>query len=145
MNEDFRLDLREIIQSIETADVISIFFPMFRKSLVMDTRFTAEDKPVARIMPMTGSVEERYRSIRRMRPQMPRPENLAVIPWTRHIDSMVNTGIWRKLVERFVESGHKDSVHALQGLLKELHQLEKLEMAAVVRGENYHTVWSRSS
>jgi hypothetical protein len=143
MYEDFRSELREVFLGIESAEVISLTFPLIRKSLIMDTRFSLEDEPMVRILPMTGSIEERYRSIRRLRPHLPKPDNLAVIPWTRHMDSLVDFGIWGKLVERIIDSGHKRAVKALQTALDELRQLERMEMVAVIRGDTYHTLWAR--
>ena len=143
MHEEFRQNLGEVLRGIETASIISITFPLLRKSLVLDTRCARGDDPLVKILPMAGSIEERYRSIRRLRPHLPKPENMAVIPWTRHTDSLVHLGVWRRLVERFVDLGSKGAVHALQDALEELRQLERMELVAVIKGENYHTLWSR--
>ena len=58
MNRDFGIDISELIKSIEDADVVSILFPSFRKSLVIDTRFSFEDRPLIKVMPMVSSIEE---------------------------------------------------------------------------------------
>ncbi|MCH8206333.1 MAG: hypothetical protein IH956_04950, partial [Chloroflexi bacterium] len=95
-----------------------------------------------RIMPMVASPQERLRSLRRLRPEFPRVHNLALIPWPRYIDSLVGLGVWERIVNRFEKAGQSEAVAACEAVLEELRALEKAEMAAVVRGENYHTLWS---
>jgi hypothetical protein len=39
MDGDFRIDIDEIIRNIDSAEVISIYFPILRKAILIDTRF----------------------------------------------------------------------------------------------------------
>ena len=142
MDNDFVYDLDEVMNSIDSADVMSLFFPTFRKALIIDTRYNEAEGPMLRIMPMVASPQERLRSLRRLRPEFPRLHNLTVIPWPRYIDSLERLGVWDRLVQRFVKSGHDDVVKECEKLFAELKRLEKAELAAVVMGENYHTIWS---
>ena len=80
--------------------------------------------------------------IRRLRPAFPRPDNLTLIPWSRYVDSLVSLGIWDRIVQRFKDSAHTGAVAACESALGELRRLEKAELASVVKGENYRTVWS---
>ena len=50
--------------------------------------------------------------------------------------------MWGRIVSRFEEAGQSEAVATCEAVLEELRVLEKAEMAAVVRGENYHTIWS---
>ena len=97
MNSDFIFDIDGMMQSIDDADVVSVFFPAFRKALVVDPRRNAHAGPMVRIMPMAASPQERIRTLRRLRPGFPRVRNLAVIPWTRYVNSLVDLGLWDKL------------------------------------------------
>lgn len=142
MDSDFVFDLDEIMNSINTAEVMSIFFPTFRKSVVIDTRSNADGRPMVKIMPMVASPQERLRSIRRLRPGFPRVHNLTVVPWPRYVDSLVNLGLWERVVRRFQESNDTEMVKRCEDVLAELVRLEKEEMAAVIRGDNYQTIWS---
>ena len=141
MDGDFRVDLKEIIRNIETGEVISIYFPLLRKTLLIDMRYDVEDEPIIRLVPMVDSVEERLRSIRRLRPNFPRPESVTVIPWPKYVESLVRLGIWDKVLERLTASGHKSAVRACTKVLDELRALEHKELASVVLGENYYTLW----
>ena len=142
MDSDFVFELDEIMNSITTAEVMSIFFPTFRKSVVIDIRTSSDERPMVKIMPMVASPQERLRSIRRLRPGFPRVHNLTVVPWPRYVDSLVTLGLWERIVRRFRESNDEEMVQRCEDVLSELKRLEKEEMAAVIRGENYQTIWS---
>ena len=94
---DFELDVNEILAELSEAEVLSIFFPIFRKSLVIDLRSLELSGPMIQIMQMVASPQERIRSIRRARPGFPRRPNLAIFPWPRNVNSLVSEGIWQQL------------------------------------------------
>ena len=115
-DDDFEYDLDEVKRNIDSAEVMSVFFPALRRSVVIDTRTNEHDGPMERIMPMVAT--------------------------PRYIDSLVGLGVWERIVNRFEKAGQSEAVAACEAVLEELRALEKAEMAAVVRGENYHTLWS---
>ena len=141
-DDDFGQDIDEIKKNISVAEVMSIFFPTLRRSVVIDTRINDRDGPMVRIMLMVASPEERLRSLRKLRPGFPRVQNLSLIPWSRYVDSLVGLGIWECLVNRFRNLGHTGAVEECELVLQELRAIEKKEMAYAVRGDNYHTIWS---
>ncbi len=142
MDSDFVFDLDEIMNTITTAEVMSIFFPTFRKSVIIDIRTSSDERPMVKVMPMVASPQERLRSIRRLRPGFPRVHNLTVVPWPRYVDSLVTLGLWERIVRRFRENNDEEMVQRCEEVLSELKRLEKEEMVAVIRGENYQTIWS---
>lgn len=142
MDGDFELDVDEILTDLKDAEVLSIFFPMFRKSLVLDLRTTEHSGPLVKIMPMVASPQERMRAIRRLRPGFPRRHSLSVVAWPRYVDSLMTHGIWQRLVERLKEAGHKTPDEYMGQALEELKRQEKAELARVVMGDNYHTIWT---
>src|SRR4051812_20468969 len=87
MDNEFGLDLREIIKKFENAEVLSVYFPLLAKTLVIDMRSDDESEPLVRIVPMVNSVEERFRSLRRMRPRFRRPESITLVPWPKYVDA----------------------------------------------------------
>lgn len=142
MDDDFVVNVDEIKKNIDTAEIMSVFFPTFRKAVVIDTRSNTTDGPMIRLMPMAASPQERLRSIRRLRAGFPRVHSITLIPWPRYVDSLVSLGIWDRIVRRFRDAGQTEAVERCENILSELRRLEKEEFAAVVRGENYHTIWS---
>ena len=104
------------LQTIETAEVISILFPMLRKSLVLDTRSDLEDGPMARVVPMAESVDDRLRSIKRMRPRFPRPESVTIIPWPKQVQEPQAPGPLgqdHRADDEYREPGNHRQVHHL--------------------------------
>ena len=144
MDGDFRVNLEEVFKNIYSAEVISIYFPLLQKTILIDTRFTAEDPPMVKVVPMASSIEERNRALRKLRPRFPRPKSITVVPWPKYVESLVELGVWGKVLERFVYSGHKETVEEGNRILKDVHRLEIEEISAVIKGENYHTMWART-
>ena len=142
MDEDFEFDLEEAIANIGTAEVLSLFLPSLRKAVVIDTRSNDEEGPMVLILPMAASPQERMRSIRRRRPKFPRLRSLTLIPWPRYVDSLVSLGVWAGVIKRFRDSGHEGAAATCEAVIVELRRLEKEELASVVKGENYHSIWS---
>ena len=145
MEGDFSLDLDEALKNIEIAEVISVYFPMLRKSLLDDIRTSFEETPIIRIVPMALSVEERSRSLKKMRPSLDRPQSITVLPWPKYINSLVDLGIWDMILNRLVDSGDSKLLKRSKLILEELYDLELKELATVISGDSYHTIWSRST
>ena len=141
MDGGFLVNLEDLMQQLDSAQVVSVYFPMLRKTLLVDTRATLDDAPIVKIAPMVTSIEERFRAIRRLRPQLPRPEAITVLPWPRCVDSLVRLGIWQRIVERLADGAHLQALRDLDEALEQLRQLEREELAAVITGKNYHTLW----
>ncbi len=142
MDDEFVFSLEDVITNIDTAEVKSLFFPAFRKAVVIDTRSNDEEGAMVRILPMAASPQERLRTIRKLRPTFPRLRTLTLIPWPRYVESLVSMGVWDRIVDRFRDGGHDEVLAECDAVLAELRRLERSEFAAVVRGENYHTLWS---
>ncbi|MBI4235828.1 MAG: hypothetical protein HY688_00530 [Chloroflexi bacterium] len=143
MDNDFRLDLAELARSIEEADIITILFPLLQKTLLIDTRYDVEDDPLVRLVPVVSGPEERLQTIRRMRPQFPNPERVAFIPWPKYASSLVRLGVYDTLRRRLEKTGRRTPVEALRTSLRELEQLERKEIVAVIQGQGYRTLWER--
>ncbi|MCI0437687.1 MAG: hypothetical protein L0177_00970 [Chloroflexi bacterium] len=142
MDDPSVYDLDELRRNIRDAEVLSLFFPTFRKALVIDTRSNEKVGPMARVMPMAASPQERLRTLRRLRPGFPRVTNLTLLPWPRYVDSLVRLGVWERLVQRLEMAGLPNAKAECERLLTELRHHERAELAAVVRGDNYHTIWA---
>lgn len=144
MDDDLQVDMERVLESIREADVISILFTMFRKSLVVDLRPHHAEPPFVRIAPQSRGPEDRLRYIRRQRPSLPRPTKVTMFPWSNSVGSFERLGIHAALRTRAEETGYFPIVDECLHALQELYKLERQEMVAVIRGENYYTVWSRA-
>ena len=144
MEGNFLFEIDEVLRNVQEAEVMSIFFPSFRRALIIDTRSNTDEGPMVRLMPMASSPQDRVRSIRKLRPGFPRLQNLTLIPWQRYVDSLVNLGVWEKIVKRIEESGDAKAIQACDAALTELRRLERQELVAAISGDNYQTIWSAS-
>ena len=102
MDFDFRLDLTEVMRAVETTEVVALYFPLVRKTLLIDARSTAVDGPLIKIVPMVATPEERLRALRKLRPRFPRPDSITIIPWPKYVASLERLGIWERIVGRFL-------------------------------------------
>ena len=142
MDEEYTHDVERVMENIDRAEVLSVFFPRLQKALVLDVRANETDGPLVRLLPMLSSPQERLRSIGKLRPGFPQPRSLTVIPWPRYVESLVELGVWERLMGRLSASGSEDAVSRGGVMLRRLRLLELEHLASVVRGKGYHTIWS---
>ena len=102
-DDDFANDLDEVLENIDKADAMSLFFPTLRAAVVIDMRHDGKEGPMVRLMQMVASPQERLRTIRRLRPNFPRLHSLILIPWPRYVDSLLSLGVWDRLMKRLKE------------------------------------------
>ncbi len=139
----FGPDLDTIIHHVENAETLSIYFPMLRRSLVVDMRESAGQGPMVRVMPLARSASDRIRSLKRLRPHLPRPAGVVAIPWATYVENLVAHGIWGRLIERLETAGHQSAATSANACLQDLLRFERQHVAALIRGEQYETIWAR--
>ncbi len=142
---NFRLDLTSVFQHIESAETLSVFFPMLRRAVVIDLRHGPQEGPLVRVMPMARSASDRLRSLKRLRPHLPRVSGIVAIPWAGYVSTIVSSGVWDKLVQRVVAAGGEKSSKDMAAALLELRRIENHELAALIRGEQYETMWAKKA
>lgn len=141
MDFDFQIDLAEMANSLDTAEVIAVYFPLLRKTFIFDARSNAVDAPMVKIVDMVATPEERFRSLRRLRPRFPKPDSLTLIPWPKYVASLVSLGMWQHVAGRLVNLGFPDVVRECEACYTELLALEKEEIRRALVGENYKSIW----
>jgi hypothetical protein len=144
MDSDFRVDLAEVNRNLDTAEVVSLYFPLLRKTLLIDNRRSDVDGPMIKVVPMVSTPEERLRSLRQLRPRFSRPESVTIIPWPKYVGSLVRLGVWDHIVSRFAEVGDPELVRECEACLQELLTAERVEIGRAIRGENFQDLWRRS-
>mgnify|MGYP003992385279 CR=1 FL=1 len=138
------LDLERVAQNIDEADVITIYFPLLGKTLIMDARCNDTVGPMISLVPIATDSIDRSRSFRRLRPQFPRPESISMIPWTNRVGSLDRMGVWPRILARLESLLGEDCdlQERADTCLRELGQLEVREMLRAVSGDQYHTLWA---
>lgn len=144
MDNDYAINLDEIMRTIEQADVLRIRFLLLDKRLLIDNRFNEYEGPLVKIVPRAGSSEESFRNLKRLRPRFPLPDRMTAIWWPKYINTLRTTGVWDCVVRRIAESGYQDSVDQCETVLQELLELERAEVRNAIAGKGYQTIWQRS-
>mgnify|MGYP006219826135 FL=1 len=122
---------------------MAVFFPKFGQSVVIDVRPKEGEAPLVRVVPMARSIADRLRSIKRMRPALPRPQDIIAVPWVGYVDAMKTSGLWAKVVARIEDSDFPEAVEAAERAFNELVRMERRELAQLIMGEQYETLWAR--
>lgn len=144
MDNDYAINLDEIMRTIDQADVVRIRFLLLDKRLLIDNRFNEFEGPLVKIVPRAGSSEESFRNLKRLRPRFPLPDRMTAIWWPKYIETLRTSGVWDSIVRRVAESGYQDSVDQCDRVLEELLELERTEVRNAIAGKGYQTIWQRT-
>jgi len=145
MDNDYLLNLDDILRTVETAEVVRIRFGLLDKRLLIDNRYNEFEGPMVKVVNRSGSSEESFRNLKRLRPRFPLPEKMTAIMWPKYVSTLISTGIWDAIVSRVAASGHQESKRQCDEVLSELLNLEKQEIRNAISGEGFQTVWQRTA
>jgi hypothetical protein len=145
MDNDYILNLDEILHTVETAEVVRIRFGLLDKRLLIDNRFSEFEGPMIKVVNRSGSSEESFRSLKRLRPRFPLPEKMTAIMWPKYVSTLQSTGVWNAILNRVDATGHADSRRQCEEVMSELLKLEKQEIRNAISGEGFQTVWQRTA
>lgn len=128
---------------IRTADVMSILFTRVAQSLIVDFRSEPGKPPIVTTDPIVDSARERLLSFRRLRPELPLPEQLTLAFWMPSVREFETNGALDALLDRCQLQGGeamRDGAHsAYRRLLKREHQY----LRSMVLGVGMETLWER--
>ena len=96
---------------------------------------------MVKIVPKVESAEERFKSLKALRPRFKLPPKISAIWWPRYISSLRDTGIWPALVERINCNGFPAVAAECDGIFEELLRMERMETFNAIGGEGYRTLW----
>lgn len=143
MDNDFFLDYDEIIKTVGTAEVVTFRFVVVNQRLLIDNRSSEIDPPLVKLVPRATSIEERFRSLKQLRPRFRLPEKISAIWWPKFVDTMVQRGVWEAIVQRIVDAGFAEAAQECEGVLAELRDLERQEIRNAIIGEGYQDLWEK--
>jgi hypothetical protein len=144
--DDYGLDIDEVSRVINSADVLVIRFALLDKRLLIDARTNEHEGPLIAVVPRAGSVEERFKSLKRMRPRFPLPGKIMSFMWPRHIETFRASGLWDIIESRMMSLGGEQMSERCRSVYEELAREEKAEVIAAIRGgEGYQSLWERGN
>lgn len=136
----FHLD---VIEAIGANEVLSLFFPYAMRSWIIDMRQTLLSPPLLMIDGIVASPEARLQSFRRLRPEMPNPAELTVIPWIGHVRQLEATGVLAAIYVRCREAGNTGLEDVVTRCYEELIQAETKVKRQIILGVGMRPIWRR--
>jgi len=139
---DYGIDLDEVRRVIDAAEVLVVRFAITDRRLLIDVRTRDDEGPMIKVVPRAGSAQERFRSLKRLRPRFRVPERILTFGWPRHARALGESGVWDHLARRLVATGHSGVAARCDEAYEELLAQERLvEVAAVLGSEGFQTMW----
>lgn len=143
MDNGFDIFDDRIIAAIRSGDVICLFFPRLGKTLILDLRQSLTAAPAIFVDNMVSGPEERLRSLERLRPELPLPDELRLAPWFGFARSLPESGVYAALIERCEATGDPSITQRCKDAIEALTSLEAGYIRAIVKGEMSRTLWQR--
>ena len=144
MDNDFAIDIDAICQVIDKADIITVRFLILPQRLLIDTRCSKSEGPLIKAVPRATSLEERFKSIKQLRPRFRLPEKITAIWWPKHVQELVTCGVWDRIVQRLASAGFPEADEQCKKVLDDLIRQEEQEIHNAIAGEGYHCLWKRT-
>jgi hypothetical protein len=142
---DYGFDMDEVMRVIDTAEVLVVRFAILDKRLLIDARTSAEEGPLISVVPRATSLEDRFRSLKQMRPRFPLPDKIMSFLWPRHLETFRSSVLWERIVQRLVSLGGEEMAAQCEKVCQGLEHDERAEVLAAIRGgEGYQSLWERS-
>lgn len=144
MSDEFGVDLDEVFKVIADADVLVVRFDIMQKRLLVDFRVKSGVGPMIALVAPAESVEDRFRSIKKLRPDFPFPERVMSFQWPRSMRVLLASGVWQRLVDRLGALGGDETLEECGRTMQQLENEERGEVARAILGaDHYQTLWER--
>lgn len=146
MSDEYGVDLDEVRKVIEAADVLVVRFHLLPNRLLIDFRTKPGVDPFLAVVPRAESVEDRFRSIKMLRPEFGFPEKVMSFSWPRSMPILLASGIWQHIVDRMASLGGIEATERCGVVMEELMREEHREVLQAIRGaDHYQTLWERET
>jgi hypothetical protein len=144
MSDEFGVDLDEVFKVIDAADVLVVRFHLIEKRLLVDFRTKPGVQPFIALVQKAESVEDRFRSIKKLRPEFAFPEKVMSFHWPRSMPVLLASGVWQHLSDRLGALGDDETTEQCGLVMDQLILEERTEVAGAIRGaDHYQTLWER--
>ncbi len=137
------VDFAETTKVIESADVFVVGFSNIPERLIVDTRWNDVETPLVQVVEPSTGARQRLAWLKRRRPTLGAPESFIFFPWPHSAGFMVETGVWEQIVKRVVGDYDPAVKAQCDASIRQLQNLERAAMLAILKGENCLTLWPR--
>lgn len=143
--DDYGLDIDEVTRVIDSAEVLVIRFAILDQRLLIDARTSETEGPMIAIVARAGSVDERFKSLKKLRPRFSLPDRITSFMWPRHLETFRVSGLWEKIASRMVALGGEEMAARCEEIFAQLASEEKAQVLAAIRGgEGFQSLWERT-
>ena len=143
MDNDYPVDIEEILRVVQTAEVIVFRFVLVTQRLIIDPRSNEQDGPLIKLVPPARSAEDRFRTLRQLRPRFSHQEKIIASHWPKFVARLEDSGVWAGISERVLAPGFAGTQKALDDVLTQLRRLERREIQNALSGKGYETIWHK--
>jgi hypothetical protein len=144
------VDLGQVEEIVNGADVFAIGFRLFPERVLIDTRHDSSDPegpsglPMVAIVDPVATVEERFFWLGQHRPSLGTPENFMFFFWPHSIRYLEESGLWDMIRRRLAGSGFEGAEETVDAALRDLERREYRATCAAIKGETFQTIWART-
>jgi hypothetical protein len=144
LNADYGIDLGEVRRVIDAAEVLVVRFSLTDRRLLVDVRTNGDEGPMVKVVPPVASGEERFKSLKVLRPSFRSPERILTFQWPRHARGLVESGVWEHIARRLVAIGWSNTAAQCDAAIKQLiREEQEVEQAAIRGGDAFKTLWAK--
>lgn len=137
------VDVGEIRNVVENADVFTVAFTHFPQRLLVDTRSNDDLPPMVRLVRPVASAQERFFWLGSKRPSLGMPQAFMFFAWPHSVAFLTESGVWDRIRARVGATYDPDVERQCQKALDRLQKLEQGVTLAAITGENHATLWPR--
>ncbi len=133
-----------VLRNLHEAELMTLWFPLIGKVLVMDLRHNEREGPFIALDRVIGA-RERVRYLERLRPHFPTPDNLTFAQWWRSARGLETTGALDDLRGRLERMAWPQASSQLDRAYRQLIKDERSEALGLITGdpEMTKTLWQR--
>jgi len=136
------IDVKEVRETVEQADVFAVAFRLFPERLIVDTRADAAELPMVAIVDPVATVEERFFWLGEHRPSLGMPQRFMFFFWPHSVGYLEESGVWGAVRERIVETGFEGAGETCDAALRDLLARERAANIDAIVGTRHETMWS---
>ena len=138
------VDITEIGEIVNNADVFTIGFRLFPERVVIDTRHDEREIPMVAIVDPVESMQERFFWLGQHRPSLGVPQQFMFFYWPHSVGYLEESGVWDQIRARLVSSHFGGAAETCDAALRDLREREHAATVEAIRGQRYQTLWSAS-
>ena len=128
---------------INTAEVMSILFTRVSMSLIADFRSPSRVPAEIMVDDVVDSARKRLLSFRRLRPDLPLPDQLTLAFWTPAIREFRDGGALASLEQRCLMAGGPELAASANRAFADLLRIERQYLRSMALGVGMGTIWER--